>query len=78
MALVLDTTCLPFLCIGAHALAFAGWDGSTNFYLLLYPSSAHVRALSQFLLHIFLSQAELASSLCESDRGSPAIEVTSF
>jgi hypothetical protein len=50
----------PFLCIGAHAL---GYVGSTNFYLLFYFSSAHVRALSQFLLNIFfLSSAELAWS----------------
>jgi hypothetical protein len=36
---------------------------SINFYFLFYPSSTHVPALSQFLLHIFLfSTAELAWS----------------
>jgi hypothetical protein len=34
-----------------------------NFYLLFYPSSTHVRALSLFLVHIFLlPPAELAWS----------------
>jgi hypothetical protein len=52
-----------FLCIDAHALGFVGYVCSTNFYLLFYPSSMHVRALSQFLLYIFfLSPAELACS----------------
>jgi hypothetical protein len=52
-----------FLYIGAQALGFVGQVCSTNFYLLFYPSSTHVRALSQLLLHIFLlSPAELAWS----------------
>jgi hypothetical protein len=67
MALKVDTTCLhkffPFLCIGAYALGFVGYVYSTNFSILFYPSSMHVHALSQFLLHIFLlSPAELAWS----------------
>jgi hypothetical protein len=46
--------------IGAHALGFVGYVRTTNFYLLFYPSSAHVRALSQVLSYIFLlSPAEL-------------------
>jgi hypothetical protein len=44
-----------FLCIGAHALGFVAQVCSTNFYLIFCPSSTHVRALSQFLLYIFLS-----------------------
>jgi hypothetical protein len=74
----------PFLCIGAHALGFVSSVCSTNFYLLFYPSSTHVRALSQFLLCIFLlSPNELAWSqvikqLCKSDSGSPVIEISSF
>jgi hypothetical protein len=48
---------------GAHALGFVGYVCSTNFYLLFYPSSTHVRVLSQFLLPVFLlPPAELASS----------------
>jgi hypothetical protein len=89
MALVVDTTCLhnfflPFLFAGAHALGFVGKVCSTNFYFLFYRSSTHVRALSQFLLHIFwLSPAELVWSrmtkyLCEYDRGYPVIEVGSL
>jgi hypothetical protein len=63
MALVVDTTCFPFLCNAAHALGLVGYVCSTNFYLLFYPCSKHVRALSQFLLYIFLlSPAELAWS----------------
>jgi hypothetical protein len=47
-------------------------------------NSTHVRALSQFLLCIFLlSPAEIAWSrvikqLCKSDRGCPVIEISSF
>jgi hypothetical protein len=53
----------PFHYIGAHALGFVGYDSGTNFYLLFYPSSTHVRALSQTLLQMFLlSPAELAWS----------------
>jgi hypothetical protein len=46
--------------------------------------STHVRGLSKCLLYIFLlSPAELAWSqvikqVCESDRGCPVIEVSSF
>jgi hypothetical protein len=36
--------------IGAHAHSFVGCVCGTNFYLLFYPSSTHVRALSQLLL----------------------------
>jgi hypothetical protein len=36
--------------IVAHSLGFVGHVCSTNMYLLLYPSSMHVRALSQLLL----------------------------
>jgi hypothetical protein len=70
--------------MGAHALGFVGYLCSTNFYLLFYPSSTHVGALSQFLLYIaLLSPAELVWSqvirqLCESDRGFPVIEISSF
>jgi hypothetical protein len=53
----------PFHCIGAHALGFVGYVCSENLYLRFYPSSTHVRALSQFLLYTFLlSPAELAWS----------------
>jgi hypothetical protein len=38
-------------------------ETSINFYLLVYPTSMYVRALSQFLLNNFLlSPAELAWS----------------
>jgi hypothetical protein len=51
----------PLHCIGAHAIGFVDYVCSTNFYLLFYPTSTHVHALSQFLLYIFLlSPAELA------------------
>jgi hypothetical protein len=67
MALAVDITCLhffpPFFFIGAHALGFVDYVLSTNLYLLFYPSSTPVRALSQFLSHIFLLYpAELAWS----------------
>jgi hypothetical protein len=52
----------PFLCIRAHALDFVGYVCTTNFYLLFYPSSTHVRALSQFLLYTLLSPAEIVWS----------------
>jgi hypothetical protein len=59
-------TCLhkifPFLCIGAHALGFVDHVRSTNFNLLIQPSSTHVGASSQFYCVIFLSPAELAWS----------------
>jgi hypothetical protein len=49
--------------MGAHALGFVGYVCSTNFYLLLYPSSTHVGASSQFLLcNFLLSPAELGWS----------------
>jgi hypothetical protein len=49
--------------ISPHALGFVGWVCSINFYLPFYPSSTNLRALSQFLLHIFLlSPSELAWS----------------
>jgi hypothetical protein len=42
---------------------FVGYVCSTNFYLLFYPSSTHVRALLQLLLETFsLSPAELVWS----------------
>jgi hypothetical protein len=44
----------PFLCSDALALGFVGYVCITNFYLLFHPSSTSVRALSQFLLSIFL------------------------
>jgi hypothetical protein len=40
----------PFLCIGAHALGFVGYVCSTNFYLIFYPTSMHVRVLARLLL----------------------------
>jgi hypothetical protein len=67
MALMVDTTCLhkmfPLPCIGVRALGSGGWVCSINFNLIFYPISMHVRALSKFVLHIFLfSPAELAWS----------------
>jgi hypothetical protein len=56
-------------------MVFVCYVCSTHFYLLLYSSSTHMLALSQFLLYIFLlCPAELAWSqvikqLCKSDRG---------
>jgi hypothetical protein len=38
----------------ALVFGFVGYVCSTNFYFLFYPSSTHVRALSLFLLYIFL------------------------
>jgi hypothetical protein len=70
--------------MGAHAFGFVGYACNTNFYLLFYPSSTDVGALSQFLLcNFLLSPAELAWSqmiklLCKSERGCPVIEVSFF
>jgi hypothetical protein len=37
-----------------HALGFVGYVCSTNFYVRFYPSSTHVRAVSQFIITYFL------------------------
>jgi hypothetical protein len=43
-----------FICIDVRELGSVCLVCSTNVYLPFYPSSTNVRALSQFLLHIFL------------------------
>jgi hypothetical protein len=41
------------LCIGVHGLGSLAMLVEINFYLLFYPRSTNVCALSQFLLYIF-------------------------
>jgi hypothetical protein len=89
MALAVDTICFHiffsnfFALVLMHLVLLARFLAqiSTSFSI---PSSMPVRTLSQFLLYVFLlyptklAWSQVIKQLCESLRGPPVIEISSF